>query len=733
MYSAFLLLAPWVLWPAFLVMNLYFSGTVNCNNNSGDYTLIQTAVSGGGTTTLHNTCNIQGNTVNVPAGATITGDATITGTGTWAFNITADNITINGLTLNGEGILTSFTSGYGILNNHTITNNTFENITSNNPAILMQWMENNLNISNNTFFNVGKYDWGSCVYDGGDVYPNAIENVNGLNNSKIDNNHFNEICGDAIHLADNKVLSVGSTITVASNNEVGYNDFQNVFRIAVEWQGTAGGSGYDYSRTSLTRERYVIGNAYHNNTKVYYQSYFNSLVAGTNTYQVNNTAVVDVSPSYHPQQPASFFEVSREPGNIIAQGNVTATSSGASTSMKYAYTISQPNSGTAQFLQNVIHCGPTTNFWHFENTGTGGSTTVQYNYTNNPSACPGTIASFVSSLSPSWDAGNPSSFPTGGNGTWNMGVVSQLSVIKVNFFVDSPSGSPVVAQTISDVSSSFATDRRWKYHATFNTSSFGNGSHTLYAVVTDVKGATSTISTPFTVGSGPVSSSTIQPDWFTGTVLKDFWTPTTNANETISVSGGTLRMALAAGTNNDAFVGGNNSVRIMQSIPSGTDFKIYLRIDGIPVTQKYNGVGIMVIQDSGTYLRNEVAYGMGTSNVYQLASDIVSGGSQTVTNNISLGASISTPFYLLLQRSGTTYTLSYSSDGVNFTASTPYTSALTESLVGVYAWNFNSTVSLSPGYTAQVKYFNPQMGVSISPSSTAVFGNTSITGGVTLN
>jgi hypothetical protein len=225
----------------------------------------------------------------------------------------------------------------------------------------------------------------------------------------------------------------------------------------------------------------------------------------------------------------------------------------------------------------------------------------------------------------------------------------------------------------------------------------------------------------------------LQPDYFTGTALKDFWTPTTNANETVTISGNDLHMSLAGGTNNDAFVGGNQSVRVMQGMQSGTDFTIYLRIDTVPVMQKYNGIGIMVIQDSGTYLRNEVAFGSGSSNVYQLANNLVSGGSQTTFNSVNLGSSISTPFYLSLRRVGTSYTMSYSSDGVTFTALPPYTSTILNWQVGIYAWNFNSTVANSPAYTAQAKYFIPMSGTNVSPSIVGIFGNSSISGSVSLN
>src|SRR6185312_479310 len=285
---------------------------------------------------------------------------------------------------------------------------------------------------------------------------------------------------------------------------VGYNDFQNVWRIAIEWQAsTTCCNGYDLSRQSITRNRTVVGNTYHNISKVYFQTWFVSNVAGTNTNYINNTALMNVSnPQRGSGQPASFFEVSRPPGTVNVQGNVTGTLTGVPSdgSMKFAYTVMTPNTGTTQLIQNNLHCGPITQLWHFEDPGSGGTTTVSNNWVNYPSACPGSITSFTSSITPAWSSGNPTNFPSGGNGVWNMTVLSNLSIIGVNFFVDSTAGLPVATQSLSDVSTTFATDRKWKYHATINTSAYSNGNHTLYAVATDATGATQTISTTFHVG-----------------------------------------------------------------------------------------------------------------------------------------------------------------------------------------------------------------------------------------
>jgi hypothetical protein len=56
----------------------------------------------------------------------------------------------------------------------------------------------------------------------------------------------------------------------------------------------------------------------------------------------------------------------------------------------------------------------------------------------------------------------------------------------------------VATQEIQDASSSFAADRAWRYHATFDTSVLSAGAHTLTAVATDVSNATKSATQSFT-------------------------------------------------------------------------------------------------------------------------------------------------------------------------------------------------------------------------------------------
>src|SRR6185312_2736257 len=92
----------------------------------------------------------------------------------------------------------------------------------------------------------------------------------------------------------------------------------------------------------------------------------------------------------------------------------------------------------------------------------------------------------------------------------------------------------------------------------------------------------------------------VTSDDFSSPLNSSVWTQTKNTNESINVSNGELVMTLAGGTNNDAFVGGNNSVRIMQNIGQN-DFFVETKIDSIS-NSKFIGAGIMIIQDINHYI-----------------------------------------------------------------------------------------------------------------------------------
>ena len=92
----------------------------------------------------------------------------------------------------------------------------------------------------------------------------------------------------------------------------------------------------------------------------------------------------------------------------------------------------------------------------------------------------------------------------------------------------------------------------------------------------------------------------------------------------MSLGNGDAMFLVPGGSNHDAFVGGNNSVRILQPV-SNSDFDVAAKFDS-PVSQQYQGEGILVQQDSNTYMRFELS---SNGSQTQLSAAIVSGGNQT--------------------------------------------------------------------------------------------------------
>ena len=248
-----------------------------------------------------------------------------------------------------------------------------------------------------------------------------------------------------------------------------------------------------------------------------------------------------------------------------------------------------------------------------------------------------------------------------------------------------------------------------------NTASVSGGGETNTA--NDSASDATTISTGGGGGGGaPVS------DDFNGTSLNTaLWTAATPAGGTVSVSNGHLMLAVPGGSNHDAFSGGDNAVRIAQSI-ANADFDVAAKFDSAPASA-YQGEGILVSQDSGTYLRFEV-YSDG-SRLYALAAT-VSGGNQT-TNLSSTLSGVSAPFWVRVQRSGNTWTLNLSTNGSTYSKVGSFSETVTVAQVGPYAWNYSSTPSSAAALNSSVDYFynlassSPVPDLTLSKSHTGTF------------
>src|SRR6202012_2570991 len=122
----------------------------------------------------------------------------------------------------------------------------------------------------------------------------------------------------------------------------------------------------------------------------------------------------------------------------------------------------QTPQGKALYRNNVT-CGEAASHGFYAET-----TTVPMVLENNfqADACPFGDKTGVSSIVASFTSPNNQTLNT--SGTFNIAVVSTLSIGNVQFYVDS-SQTPAITQELSDVNSNFASNRQWLYHAALST------------------------------------------------------------------------------------------------------------------------------------------------------------------------------------------------------------------------------------------------------------------------
>jgi hypothetical protein len=485
-----------------------YGSTVNCNNNSGDSALIQSALNSagsGGTVTITGTCAL-GSATLVPAGPVIiNGSALLNYSGGGDIvSYSGNSLVVNGLTFQGGGIHGTSSHYQGAW---SITNCKFQNISRtalNYAAIFIDHIlagppntPGPNTISNNTFKNIwqGGYSSQNCGQEciaGSGIWFNG-----GLDQITIDSNVLDEIGYDGIKgFFDNQYGTSPGWALTSHNIVISNNVMTNVHRIGIEFQGIGysgcpGGCNYNQNPSDGTT---VSGNFWHAPAFLNNPFAYSILFGGTNAKYINNTGVVDSgTPCYY--RPGIGIEDGDLGGLNI--GNVIGSVSTCGGVGWAAYVSDVNYFGGTDTYQNNVFCGAGNPNVQQDSTANKATIVSRYNFSN--TTCPNASSLATSSIAPVFTSANNQSFPSGGNGTWSVSVVSNLSIRNVQFFVDS-STSPVVTQVIQDVNTNFANDRKWLYHATINTAGLGGGSHTITAKATDVSGGTQSIAQTFSAG-----------------------------------------------------------------------------------------------------------------------------------------------------------------------------------------------------------------------------------------
>jgi hypothetical protein len=144
----------------------------------------------------------------------------------------------------------------------------------------------------------------------------------------------------------------------------------------------------------------------------------------------------------------------------------------------------------------------------------------------------------------------------------------------------------------------------------------------------------------------------------------------------------------------------NQGVGLLQNI-SNNDFEVEAKFDSI-VTQGVQEEGIVVQQDAQNFLFFGVYSDGSQTHIYQVAT--IGGTPSTPYDQII--STTGSSFWIRLNRSGSTWIQSWSSDGTTFTPVTSLNQSLTVFAIGPAAGNnTDASNDPAPSFTAAVDYF----------------------------
>ena len=193
---------------------------------------------------------------------------------------------------------------------------------------------------------------------------------------------------------------------------------------------------------------------------------------------------------------------------------------------------------------------------------------------------------------------------------------------------------------------------------------------------------------PVDRGLGRLPRIGARPVWTFVNPLGDGVLTLTGSQAAIEVPGGVDHLV-------NAGAAGNQTPRLMQAA-NDVDFAVEVKFQSA-VTAQYQTQGIVVEQDSGTYLQVEF-YGAG-SGTKLYVSRILNGGEAVKLHKATISGS---PTYLRVTRVGDGWTVATSGDGVSWQPEGSFGQALNVTAVGVYGGNAGTP---APAHTAVVDYF----------------------------
>jgi regulation of enolase protein 1 (concanavalin A-like superfamily) len=241
-------------------------------------------------------------------------------------------------------------------------------------------------------------------------------------------------------------------------------------------------------------------------------------------------------------------------------------------------------------------------------------------------------------------------------------------------------------------------------------------------------GSTASVSPAFTASidyfngiasSAPIPMITdnfnISPLPSSGGLNTNIWTLVNPAGGSYSLNGTDLLLTAPGGSNHDPSYGGvNNAVRVMQAV-GNSDFTVEVKFDSIPISQ-YQFEGIIIQQDAANYLRFQ--FGSTGSILVTGADTMLSKVENQLFSPVITIPSGTSSLWMRVQRSGSTWTESWSADGKTYNTAGSFVQALTVSNIGPFSGNYNNTPSIAPAFTSAVDYFvNATSAAPLAPAS----------------
>src|SRR5262249_30019883 len=146
----------------------------------------------------------------------------------------------------------------------------------------------------------------------------------------------------------------------------------------------------------------------------------------------------------------------------------------------------------------------------------------------------------------------------------------------------------------------------------------------------------------------------------------------------------------------------DNTVRVVQAAGNKAAFTVEAKFDSLPLA-KYQVEGLLVEQDATTCLRFQFA-STGTS----LIANVIWSSSRYERSLARSGIAIpagSRRLWMRVQRSGSTWTQTWSVDGLQYNIAGSFRHTMRAMNIGLFAGSSSSPVGVAPAFAGSIDYF----------------------------